>query len=88
MACFALWCDFSCDIELQMDPAPHGPVPPVSDSLRMERMQRMFDAGRAVFVEDYEHFSGVKITPHEDMRPSKVAHKSAAPNGPQSQEPS
>ena len=64
------------------------PVPPMSDTLRMERMQRMFDSDRAISVEDYEHFSGVKIRPHEGMRPSKVAHKSAAPSGPQSQEPS
>ena len=64
------------------------PVPSMSDSLRLERMQRMFDADRAVLVEDYEHFAGVKITPHEGMRPSKAAHKSAVSNGQQSQEPS
>ena len=73
---------------LWMNSAPRVPVPPVSDSLRMERMQRMFDADRAIWAEDYEHFSALKITPHEDTLQSKVGDTSAGSSGPQSQEPS
>lgn len=79
-----------------------SPDPKIPDSLRLERMQQMFDADRAILVEDYEHFSGVKIKldiaedsqclsvvrPHEDIRPSKAGRKSAVSCEPQCQEPS
>lgn len=72
-----------------MNPAPRDSfASSIPDALRMERMQRMFAAERAVLVEDYEHFSGVKITPPEARPLSKAGRKSATLRGPQSQEPS
>jgi len=73
-----------------MDPMPRtpGPVPQISNTFRMERMQRMFDADRAILAEDYEHFSGVKITPDAPTHRSRDCHTSAGSSELQSQEPS
>jgi len=51
-----------------------NPIEPTPEE-RLRRMRRMFDKDRSVLVEDYEHFSGMKITPDEGMRPSKLRRK-------------
>lgn len=64
------------------------PLPRVSDSSRLQRMQRMFDADRAILAEDYEHFSGVKVKPREATRLNKAGRMSATLREQRCQEPS